>query len=288
MKTKIGKILEFLKNEFVYGGHLLSLGAASIVFTAAVLLDIHITWDFLLIAYLVTYIDYSYDRMVGLKHDILTNPLRTRHINSYIKFFPAIILAAALMIAVIMILYGNLYSILLVFLMILGGLLYATSFKKMTQKITGFKSLYVSLVWSSLIVLLSLYYDFPLNVAVILIFLFVFLRWLINVSFCDLKDLEADRKMGLLTFAAVMGEDNLLLFLTSINIISITPIMLGIYFGVLPRFSIFLGFLLLYSFYHFYRAKRYPSKINHTSDVLADSEFVLWSFFVILGKIIIC
>ncbi|NCF75452.1 MAG: hypothetical protein GWO87_03125 [Xanthomonadaceae bacterium] len=43
----IKKFLNFTWREFIYGGHLTALGASSVVFTVAILLDIPVGWDFL-------------------------------------------------------------------------------------------------------------------------------------------------------------------------------------------------------------------------------------------------
>mgnify|MGYP001562821980 CR=1 FL=1 len=77
----IEKILKTIWKEFVYGGHLLSLGAASIVFTSAILLEIKITWDCLLVVYLGAQIIYLYNRYKEFKKDSLTNPENIKGIN---------------------------------------------------------------------------------------------------------------------------------------------------------------------------------------------------------------
>ena len=88
---KLKKILNSIWNEFVYGGHLLSLGAVSIVYTASILLDIRITWDFLLVVYLGTESVYLYNRFKEYKVDFLTNPERTEHkkntSNTFLSLF---------------------------------------------------------------------------------------------------------------------------------------------------------------------------------------------------------
>lgn len=283
----IKKIFAFAKNEFIYGGHLLSLGAASIVFTSAVLLNIRITWDFLLVAYIIVYIAYSYNRLMEFKNDSLTNPLRTEHIGGYVRILPYVIAASFVLALLLLVEYGNFNSVIFMLFMVAGSLLYTIFFKNLTRYIIGFKSFYVSLFWASLIILLSFYYESSLGISAILMFLFVFFRWVINVSFCDLKDIKADKEKGLLTFAVVMGKNNLLRFLSYVNIVSIFLIFLGVYLGLFPKFSIFLVFLSVYAYFYFRMAKKNFSKINYISDVLADSEFALWVVFIILGKIIL-
>ena len=57
---KIKKISKLILDELIYGGgHLQSLGAASIVFASALLLRVEITWDILVVSYLFVYIIYT-------------------------------------------------------------------------------------------------------------------------------------------------------------------------------------------------------------------------------------
>lgn len=41
------KVLKLILNEFIYGGHIQSFGAASVVFVSGILLKIQITWGIL-------------------------------------------------------------------------------------------------------------------------------------------------------------------------------------------------------------------------------------------------
>jgi 4-hydroxybenzoate polyprenyltransferase len=278
---------QFIRNEFIYGGHLLSAGAVGIVFTAAILLDIKITWDFVLIVYLLTYIAYSYNRFMELRGDSLTNSSRTNHINKYARIFPHLLFISFVLLFCLLIIFGNINSVIFGFIMIIGGILYTNLFKKLTDKIVGFKSLYVSLVWASLVIFLGIYYNISLDLAILLFFIFVFLRWIINTSFCDLKDIEEDRKEGLRTFVVVFGGRQWLKYLLLLNILTAIPIIQGVYLRLFPFYSIFVLVSIPYVFYYFIRLKKDPQRVNYFSDVFADAEFILWPIFVIIGRIIL-
>ena len=193
-RPKIKDVLQSIWNEFIYGGHLLSLGASSIVFTSALLLEIKITWDCLLMVYLGMESAYLYNRYKDFKKDLLTNPERTRYLERYISKIPLIICIFAALIVGLLIHFTNLKAILFTLFLLLMSFLYSKIFKALTAKILGFKNIFVSLMWGSLVIFLVVYYSLPLQTSVLLVFLFVFLRFFINTSFFDIKDIESDKK----------------------------------------------------------------------------------------------
>ncbi len=126
----IEKILKSVWDEFVYGGHLLSLGSISGVFTSAILLDIKITWDFLVIVYLITYTIYLYNRFKELEKDSLTNFERTQHLTIYIKYAPFIIFCSTFIITIMLFCFGNFLNLIFGLSILLAGMLYSLFFKE--------------------------------------------------------------------------------------------------------------------------------------------------------------
>ena len=273
---KVKRILGFAWREFVYGGHILSFGAISITFTSATLLSIPVSWDFLLIVYLIVYTVYSYDRFKGFKQDLLTNHDRSEHIKKYIKYVPVIIPSSILVIVGMLLYFGNQSSLIFGFFLVSFGLLYNPFFKKLTRKIVGFKSFYVSFVWASLVIFLVFYYSFSLNLAVLSLSLFIFLRWLINTIFFDIKDIKSDKKNCLKTLPALLGKMRVLSYLHIINIFSIVPIIIGVFKNLLPPYALFLLVFYFYSFYYLQKAKDEKANIHNLSYVMVDGEYLLW------------
>jgi len=284
---KIEKILNLIWNEFVYGGHLLSLGAASIVYISALLLNIKITLDFLVIAYLGTYAPYIYNRYKEFKKDLLTNPSRTKHIEKYVKYIPLIIFSDVIIIIGLFLYFNKISTLVFGFILLLFAFFYSKFFKKYTEKIVGFKSLYVSLAWSFLVVLLAFYYSFPLNTALFSVLLFVFLRWFINTSLFDVKDIESDKKDGLLTLAIFFGKWKLIKILHFINIISILPIIVGFYLKIYPLFSLSLLFVVPYAIYYLNSVGRLKTNPGFLYYLLIDGEYVLWTVLILLGNVLL-
>jgi 4-hydroxybenzoate polyprenyltransferase len=283
-EMSIRKIFAFIKNEFVYGGHLLSLGAASIAFTAAALLGINITWDFLLIAYSIVYIAYSYNRLMEFKGDSLTNPLRTEHIGGYVRILPYGIAISFLLALWLLVEYGDLDSIIFMLFMVTGSLLYTILFKNLTKNIIGFKSFYVSLFWASLIILLSFYYESFLGISAILMFLFVFFRLVVNTVFFDIKDIDSDKLCGLKTLPAYLGKRKVLILIHILNMISFSPLILGVYAGFLPPVSLSLLLFYFYTFCYLELVKKDNSNVQKISYAIVDGEYVLWSLVLFYFK----
>ena len=237
---KIKKILKSIWDEFVYGGHLLSLGAVSVVFTASFLLNIKITWDFLLIVYLGTESVYLYNRYKEFRTDFLTNPERTEYIKKYIKIIPLIIFFFSLIISLILIYHKNFSALFFAVFLLIIGLLYSEIFKGFTQKIVGFKSFFVSLMWALLVIFLAIYYSLSLGLILFLIFVFIFLKCFVITSFFDIKDTEGDRKEGLLTLVNVLGQKKLVDILNLTTVLAVIPIILGFHLKLFPQSSIML------------------------------------------------
>jgi len=281
---KIKKILNLIWDEFIYGGHLLSLGASAIVFSTAFLLNIKATWEFLLIVYLGTQTIYNYNHYKELNIDILTNLNRTHHLRKYFKFLPVITSLYGMGFLGILFYFGSLKSVIFGVFLILSGILFTEKFKKFTKKIIGFKTFYTSLLWSLLVIFTIIYYSFSFNLVVLTFLIFVFLRWIINTSFFDIKDIESDGKEGLLTLPVVLGKEKFLNFLHIINFISFTPLIIGITNQMFPYFSLFLLLLFFYSFYYIEKAKDKKIDIQNLSYVMVDGEYLLWPLFLFLGK----
>ena len=282
----VKRTLKAIWKEFIYGGHLLSLGAVSIVFTSAVLLNIKITWDFLLIVYLGIQSIYLYNRYKEYKKDFLTNPERTKHIGKYVKYIPLIIFLFFVIIFSILIYHKNFLALFLGLFLLIMGLLYTKIFKNLTQKILGFKSFFVSLMWALLVIFLAIYYSLPFNLALLLIFIFIFLRWIVNTSFFDIKDIESDKREGLLTLANVWGEKKLINILSLLAILAIVPIIIGVYLKLFPIFSLMLVFTIPYTFYYLKKSQDKKTNTAFLYNVIVDGEFILWSIFVLIGKVI--
>ena len=282
----IEKIVNSIWNEFVYGGHLLSFGAVSIVYTASILLDIRITWDFLLVVYLGTESVYLYNRFKEYKVDFLTNPERTEHIKKYVKYIPFIIFLMTFSAIVFVVYFNKISALTFGLLLLIIGLLYSLFFKKITEKIIAFKSFFVSLMWSLLVLFLAIYYSAPINLALFLFSVFVFLRFFVSVSFFDIKDIKTDKQEGLKTLAVVLKQSTLWQFLSIIAILAVLPLIIGVYLRILPISSLMLFLTIPYTFFYFKQLENKNISPYFLYNVIVDGEFIFWPFFVLSGNFI--
>lgn len=280
LKTIIKKIWD----EFIYGGHFLALGDAVALNVMAWVLNIEVTWDFLIVIYLCVFAANLFNRSDESDHDALTNPVRVKVMEKYTKHFYPVVLSC-LTVSIGLILYFSNYAALIfaVFIFVIA-MLYTTLFKKLTKYVVGFKSFIAALFYALMVFLLVIYYSVPINAAVVLIFIFYYLRIFISNAACDVKDIESDKKRGLKTIAISLGENRAMNFLNILNVASGLVIVWGVYVSILPVFSLALLLTIPYASYYFYLNSKTFSKEIFTNAIV-DGEFLLWMPFILLGKI---
>lgn len=283
----IKETIGLMRNELVYGGQLISIGAISVVFTAAILLGIKITWDCLIIIYLGIHSAYLYNRYKELKVDFLTNPKRTQYLKKNIRHIPLIIFFYTFLLIVGLMYSGRTQVIIFGTVLFLFGLSYSVFFKELTKKIIGFKDFFVALSWASLIIFLAVYYSFPLNLSIILVLIFVCLRCFIGTSFYDVKDIESDKREKLLSLAVVFGKKKLFRFLNLINILTFLPIIFGIYLGLFPMFSLILFFTIPITSYFLKKLESEKENIAYLSEIAIGMEKISWSVLILLGNFLL-
>lgn len=285
----IERILKFIWKEFIYGGHFQSLGAASIVFVSAILLKINISWDIILISYLIFYPLYLYNRFKEIKIDYLTNPQRTEYLKTYINLAPIIISIVIFILIGGLIYFSNFKALIFALLLVFFGLLYSVVFKKITRKIILFKNFYVSAFFASLVFFPIVYYSHPLTdnliVGILIFALFVYCKAFIMQILLDIKDLESDEKEKLLTFPLIFGKERVFntLKIVSILVTIPIPIIFSLYFNIFPKSILILLLTVPFNFYCFNQAR----KKNYFGYILASGEFVMWSILILISEVII-
>jgi len=284
---KLSITKNFIKNEFIHGGHLLSLGCSAVVLSIMFLVNTLIRWEFLLIVYLGTYCIYNYDHYKGLNVDSLNNSYRSNHLNKYHKFLPVIIIIYAVGFFSLLIEFGNFQSLIFGGALLFFGLFYTNKVKKMTEKIVGFKNFYTSLSIASLVLFTGVYCSYPIGLVLLLLFVFMFFRLLVNTCFCDIKDIDTDKKYQIKTFPVILGKEKSLSVLHAINILSFIPLLIGIYLHILPLFSLLLVASIAYCFYYIQKAKQQKTDIQSLSSIVVDGEFAFLPFILFVGSLLI-
>jgi len=283
---KIKKILKLIWDELIYGGHLQSLGAASIIFVSAILLKIQITWDILLVTYLLFYPLFIYNRFKEIDIDHLTNQKRTQYLKKYLKFIPIIFCLAIFILGISLIYFSNFLALIISLFVLVFGVLYTLVFKKITKKIYCFKDLYVAALFALLPFFLLIYYSHSLlNINALLLSLFVFLEAFLMPVFLDIKDIESDKKEKLRTFPVIFGKEKTIVFLSIFNFIGTIAIIAFIfYLNIFPKSILMFLFIIPFDFCCYMLVKRQ----RDFGYILQAGKFILWPFLIFLGKIILC
>jgi 4-hydroxybenzoate polyprenyltransferase len=282
--ANLKKILKLIFNEFIYGGHLISLVAPAFIFIGATLLEKDVDLKLLIISYLIALIIYRYNYYSEFAEDVLTNPDRSQYLKNKIKYYIFSIIICFLILIIFLIKYTDQRTILFSIFLSVGGIFYTRWFKKLTKKIIGFKNFYIAIFWTFLTLLTCFYYS-VFTWSFLILSIFVFLKSFINTIFFDIKDIEADKKENLKTIPVIFGKGGTLNFLQILNILSFLPLTIGLALNILPKFILVLFVFYFYEFYYLERSRNKNANIQKISYIIADGEFLLWPIGLIIGKL---
>lgn len=281
-------VIKRMIKEFVYGGHLLSLGATGIVLTVILLLNYPIYLIALLIPYLSSQVVYSYNHFREIDFDINSNPERANHIQSQKKWM-GLFLSVYIISLLACLITTNVGTFVFVTLVVIGGILYTEYFKKQSNHlVTGFKNFYTSFFWALTILLVPLYYGEKFDLVQAILFIFIFLRWVVNSAFFDIKDIESDRRRKLKTFAVSFGKHKTIYLLQVVNLISALPLILGYFLGFLNIESLFLLITVAYGAYYLIKALSLEGKKLRTlSYIVVDAEYLFWPIMILFARLVL-
>ena len=283
---KFKNFLSIIYQEFVYGGHYQGLAVFGIFLTVIILLEKEINWELPIIGYLLTFFNYRFNYYRGIKEDTLTNLERVEYLKKNIKYSRLLLLFSFILIFWLIFYYTEIkIAVIAIFLLIIGAC-YTLWFKNWTQKIKGFKNLYISISIALFTIIVGAYYSL-FTWGLLFIAIFIFLRMFLNTIFFDIKDIASDEKEGLKTFPVAFGKAKTLHFLHILNLLSFLPIVIGVYLGFLPSIALI---LLLFYFYNFYYLKLISNPDINTQNfayVIADAEFLLWFVVLFITKAIL-
>lgn len=281
------KYSDIIWNEFIYGSHWGSLNASAIALSAMIILKINIKWEFLFLAYLLTQCIYTYNHYKEMKIDALSNAPRVNHLKKYINILPIMTGFYGVLFLGLLIYFGSRDSILFGGFLLTLGLLFTINGKKISKKIIGFKSFYTASSWALLIIFTMIYHSYPINKAVILLLIFVFLRLIINTSFSDIKDIEGDGKEDLITLPMMFKNiKNWLNFLYILNFLSFSPLCFGVLIGIIPNYALLLFFTSFYAFYYIQKAKDKDTNKNSLFNIIVDGEYYYWPILLFIGLLL--
>ncbi len=277
-KDNILKFVHILWSEIIYGGHLFALGAVSVIMASSIIFMVPLSFDIILVSYLLFYIIYLHDYSKCLFTDSITNKRRVQYLHYKNKNICAIYVSFALLFLLLFI-FANTATILICVIILFFGILYGKYFKKLTRNIPAFKNIFVSLIWSFMVVFVFVYYSHSVTYGVLLLSTFFFFRMLAIQILFDVRDLEGDRKEELLTIPSLFEKRKCTSILRAINIFSIAIIVIGSLIGILPIFA--LGFVPVFYYADIYISKVYISEKDHFPYIFAAFEPVIWSILIL-------
>lgn len=281
--------ISWLTKELIYGAHLTALISPAFIITVSTLQNIKINYISLIIAYLIPLIVYSYNYQKELDNDAITDPDKVNYLRKKEKVFSLILGLYIALLIILTIVSANYGFFVFMIIILTGGILYTIVFKVLTKTIPGFKSIYVTMIWAYAgtfyVVFLN---SLEFTTFYVIIFLFIFLKMLINVVFFDIKDINRDRMEQLKTLPILIGKLNTITLLNILNILALILLIYSIYINILPLYASSLSLFFIYTLYYVNKGKSASEKelLKYTY-VLADAEFVLWPVVLIIGKIII-
>ncbi len=293
MNNSIKNIFHNLWDEFVYGAHLTALASAALVLTVIILLNIPINFLAIITAYLTTFIVYSFNYIKELDDDIITDPTKALFLesrkNKYKLLTTLYVIFDIILLSLSFSIYGNFGFIIFILILLFGGILYTIVFKVLTKYLPGFKSIYCTALWAYAgSFYITFFYSEKFNALYGFVFIFMFMKLLINAIFFDIKDMDSDKKNGLKTIPLLLGKTHTILFLTLLNIVSLIILLYGVHKNYIPTYGISLSIFSLYTEYYLLKGLTSDQKrIVRYTYVMADAEFILWPIIIFITQMFI-
>lgn len=280
------KTFSWLRDEFIYGAHLTALMSPALVLSVLILLDLPINGIFLVIAYILTQIVYSYNFQKEIDNDSIINNRKAIYLQKRAKYFNILIILYTILLIILTIIIFNYAFAMFVLILFIGGILYTIIFKVLTKIIPGFKSFYTTILWTyAAIFFVISYYSYNVVTPLAILTSFIFLQMFINVNFFDIRDIVSDKVNNLKTIPVLLGKDTSIFVLNILNIVSLIILSYGIFINAIPGYSIALVVFFIYTLFYL----NYRKNDNYNNEflyIMADAGFVLWPIILIVAKIL--
>lgn len=213
---------------------------------------------------------------------MISNSPRALHLKKYSKSTPYLIALYGFLYVILLIAYGNFPSIIFGLLLLAISLFFTYKGKKIFSRFMGFKSYYSALTWATIIPFTAIYISYPIDITVLLFSFFVFIRLLVSINFFDIKDMVADTKDGIQTLVIGLGKEKFISFIHILNLISMLPILFGIFFNFFPLFTFGLSLMFFYSYIYIIKGRENIHNIHNISYIIVDGEYYFWPILIVL------
>ena len=234
-------------------------------------------------AFLVTFSIYNLNLLTDREEDSLNFPERGKY---YVSGDRSIILIAAVSYIAALIFGGmtNPASIAVLLVPLMFGILYSTRIRNFRLKdcFVG-KNVTVSLSWAIEASLLPAVFHFDISL-VAMLFVFIFIKGMINTVLFDIRDVRGDEKAGVKTIPVKLGLRNTKILLLAMNTLLVPWAIFALYKSMFLLYVPVLIFCILYGyFYILYFSNKTGIPKTHYG-ILLDGEWIfLLSLFLLTG-----
>ena len=277
--------MNILIKEFTHNGHLQSLGAAGLLWMSSVLLKTSVSFEILLITYLVFYAIYLYNRLRETGKDNIDSPERTTYIREHKTILWTILATVTIVSAGITIYLNTMPGMIFVAAMLCFGILYTEVFKELTQKLPMLKNITIAFIFAMLVFVPGFYYAEHVSLfPALLLFIFVFGKVLLSEIFLDVRDTQGDGERGLNTLPALWSREVTLKFLV-LATLAFTPVIPLVFTLLIPFFGLSmlaLLFIIPVNLLSYLMAR----KGDRRAYFIGDGELLISSALLLIGTYI--
>lgn len=272
------KFIDFIIHSNVY----LSLGALSFAFISLIILNLSLRFEPLLIPFSTTFFLYNLNRKTDKKEDSINYPARMQFLSKYgstIFWLSIFLYVPSLFLAAI----NSIETLLIALIPTLIMILYAIFRLK---KIFLLKNIIASFGWAAMVFLVGSYYNLSLiNLSLLSVLIFIFLRLFMNTVIFDIRDMNGDKLSKIITIPVKIGIRYTKLILILINAISFIFILLAAKLFNLNYVSYLIGFIaFIYGLIYI----SLIGKVNMKKLCEAvDGEMIFFGFFCFLWLLVI-
>jgi len=233
----------------------LAIGAGIITYSFSTFFIGAQSIELFIIPFLMTFSMYGLNRLTDMNEDSINNASRVQFILKYKKQM-LISLSLAYILATILALNKNLGSFYVSLIVLFIGITYSVpliSFGKYKRlkDIPFIKNLVIGLIWGLVLILFPMYYlSSELTSVVVILFIFIIARLIINTTLFDLRDIAGDKKAKISTLATSLGIKKTLMFTLLMNLFILLLLLVSVYFGYLPPEGSILIISVIYSLFY--------------------------------------
>jgi 4-hydroxybenzoate polyprenyltransferase len=260
-------------NTLAYANIIISLGPVAFVYLITRLLQLPSEPLMFIIAFLIAFFVYSFNRLTDIKEDIINNPERAEFFKKRAYLFISIGI-----IALILALFLAILKSLLVFTIVLLPAIFVTIYsikwipqkQKRLKEIFLIKNILVSLGWFLISLFVAAYVNI-FSIGILIIGLFIFLRIFIGCIMFDVRDIEGDKIHRIYTIPIKFGIKKTRNIILILNFIS---------FVILPLFSLSMLTLavsivaLLFGLLYYFKINK-KIDMKFLCNVVVDGEYVI-------------